>query len=217
MKTSTRRIRSSLTIGLSIVPALGLLAACGSDTPARPTGPGSTALAAPSITAADPTADLTRTTAEARRLLARGNEAFRAGKLFEPAGDSAVDHFAAAIALEPDDPAVREAVSDLLPLALARAEAVIVRGRREDAATLLDRIDGLAPGSPAVVALRGRLAAALRADAEAAARQAAAETAAASTDAAEAPGLEALPIAVDAIAIEVPAVRPVDLAEASRR
>jgi hypothetical protein len=207
---------------LAIASTIALLGGCGGEAPSRPAVADHAGPAGPIADRVVPRPDPAESSAELRRLVARGNQAFAAGRLFEPAGDSAIDHYAAAVAIDPNEPAVREAVSDLLPLALARAEAVIVRGSRADAAVLLDRIDRLTPGSPAIGALRGRLAAAIRADAEAEAA-AAARLAEANpepaplTDAAVAEQPTTPPITVDAIALDVAPVRPIDLADSSRR
>lgn len=230
--TVYRPASSSKILAAFALPALVVaLGGCGRAAPARdvadrgPEAAGTSTPAAPASIGADDTPRATATP-DVRRLIALGNTAFRDGRLFEPVGDSAIDHVATAHAIDPTDPAVREAVSDLLPLALARAEAVIVRGPRQDAARLLDRVDRLAPGSPAIAALRNRLAAAIRADAEAAARLAEAEDlrlTAGSGAAANPPGsmdADAAPasaVPIDPVVLERPAPRPVGLADLGPR
>jgi hypothetical protein len=233
--TVNRIASSSKILAALALPALVVaLGGCGRAAPARdvlagePEAAGTSSAAAPASIGAD---DAPRAAAapDVRRLIALGNAAFREGRLFEPVGDSAIDHVAAAHAIDPADPAVREAVSDLLPLALARAEAVIVRGPRQDAARLLDRVDRLSPGSPAIAALRNRLAAAIRADAEAAARltereapHATAEPAVAAADPTgptdgDADATPASAVPIDPVVLERPAPRPVGLADLGPR
>jgi protein TonB len=142
-----------------MAPVLGAfvvcLAGCAPGTPEPVAAPTATApAAAPSVPAPD---DDGRSVAA---LVARGNAAFRAGRLFEPREDNAFDLFTAALALSPDDPAAREALGDLFPLALARIESAIAAGDRADAERLLSALDAVLSDSPALAALRARLTAA---------------------------------------------------------
>lgn len=131
------------------------LAGCAPSTPEPVAAPSATApAAARSVPAPD---DDGRSVAA---LVARGNAAFRAGRLFEPREDNAFDLFTAALAQKPDDPAAREALGDLFPLALARIESAIAAGDRADAERLLDALDAVFSDSPALAALRARLTAA---------------------------------------------------------
>lgn len=95
----------------------------------------------------------------ARALVERGNAAFREGRLFEPPGDSALDHYVEALAMEASDESARAALGDLFPLALARIETAIAAGDVSVATRLLGKLERAYAESPALKALQERLAA----------------------------------------------------------
>lgn len=135
----------------ALVTAAALfLTACGQSDPAavapRPESP-VPARADASPETSDPVRDLRN----------RAIVAFRDGRLFEPAGDNALEHYVDVLAIEPDDPSAREALSDLFPLALARAEAAADQGALGESRRILDLLERAIAGSAAVAALRQRL------------------------------------------------------------
>lgn len=90
--------------------------------------------------------------------LASAGTAFRDGRLFDPPGDNALEGYAAVLAIDPDNVSAREALTDLFPLVLARAEVAASERRRDDAARLLNALDAGFPGSTAIASLRQRIA-----------------------------------------------------------
>lgn len=90
-------------------------------------------------------------------MVAAANAAFRDGRLFEPAGDNALELTAKALDDEPGHLAASELMADLFPLAVSRAESRIGAGDFAGAGTLIALLDASMPGSPSVAALRGRL------------------------------------------------------------
>lgn len=112
--------------------------------------------AAPAV-AASPQVPALEADPSAPDLVALGNAAFLADRLFDPPQDNAFNHFTAALAQDPDDAAAREALADIFPFALARVEAAIASGDRTEAGRLLDALDASFEDSPALAALRARL------------------------------------------------------------
>lgn len=113
------------------------------------------ATATPTVTTAARTEDRA---SELGQRLASAGTAFRDGRLFDPPGDNALEGYAAVLAIDPDNVSAREALTDLFPLVLARAEVAASEGRRDDAARLLNALDAGFPGSTAINSLRQRIA-----------------------------------------------------------
>jgi protein TonB len=135
---------------------LGLVCALGGAACSRSTDPTGADAAVAVPTTTDATADRTATN-PARDRLALAVSAFREGRLFDPSGDNALEHYAAVLALDASNAAAREALSDLFPLALARAEAAAARGDAADASRVLELLASVYPDSGAVASLRERL------------------------------------------------------------
>jgi protein TonB len=114
--------------------------------------------AAPAV-ATSPQTTAVESDPSAPNLVALGNAAFRADRLFDPPQDNAFDYFTAALAQNPDDAAAREALADIFPFALARVEAAIASGDLAEAGRLLDALDASFEASPALAALRRQLSA----------------------------------------------------------
>jgi protein TonB len=127
-----------------------LLAACGQSDPAAVAPRPESSVPVPADASQDASDPV-------RELRSRAIVAFRDGRLFEPAGDNALEHYVAVLAIEPDDPSAREALSDLFPLALARAEAAADQGALDESRRILDLLERAIAGSAAVAALRQRL------------------------------------------------------------
>lgn len=138
---------------MSLAVLSSLLVACGGR---EPESSPESAATAPGATVSSPPAD--RDPPVSIDHVTMGNAAFRAGRLFEPADDHALGHFVAALARDPGNAAAREALADLFPLALARSEAAIAAGDRSEAERILVALESVFDASPALVALRERLA-----------------------------------------------------------
>jgi protein TonB len=95
----------------------------------------------------------------AAELLARGNAAFRAGRIVAPAGDNALEFFLGARERNPDSPGAKEAIVDLIPATRAAVEARIGSDEVAEAQRILDLFERATPGSMTVNSLRARLAA----------------------------------------------------------
>jgi len=120
---------------------------------------------------------------------ARAAAATRDGRMYTPAGDSAIDHWLAARTQSPDDAAVATAIIELQPYLLIACEDAIARGQFDEARRLLSLMSRSTPRAPALPRL-GRAIAAGEAEAVAlAAREAQMEEEAkARADADAAPG-----------------------------
>ena len=79
-------------------------------------------------------------------LLARGRLAFVEGRLAEPVGDSALDHFAAIVAQDPEHAEANARLADVLEALFTRAEAALLAGELDLAATTIDHIRRIRPG-----------------------------------------------------------------------
>lgn len=65
--------------------------------------------------------------------LALANEAFKQGKLLEPAGESALDYYRSALALNPDSEAAKNGVRSVVDKVLGRAETALTAEHLEEA------------------------------------------------------------------------------------
>ena len=144
---TTRLWRSLLVHGLVV----SIIACSEPETPA----PIATPVPAPATTPTAPASAV----GSVRGLVEKGNAAFREGRLFEPPGDSALDHYVEALAMEASDESARAALGDLFPLALARIETAIAAGDVNVATRLLGKLESAYAESPALKALQARLAA----------------------------------------------------------
>jgi protein TonB len=183
------------------------LAACGDSSPPPPSAQTPAAGAAPA-TPVDAPEEAPAVPAETvEQLLARANAALAADRLFEPAGDNALELYLAAIERAEADTAgvdaadkpsrrlsdamtygdlvtqTRLAVTDILPYGLVWVERAINADSRPEAARVLALLERAQPGAASLQRLREQLneaeTRAERALADAAAREAAAAAAAA--------------------------------------
>lgn len=99
-------------------------------------------------------------------------------RFYAPAGDNAIEHYLALVALRPDDAALDTTLLELLPYAVIAAEQAIERAEFAEARRLIGLVARVDEGTPAVTRLQHALlraeaaeAARLQAEAEAAARQ----------------------------------------------
>ena len=193
----------------ALVIAAAALAACGDSAspPTAATGPA--AGAAPTAAIEEPVAAAPTETVE--KLLARANAALAEDKLFEPAGDNALELYLAAIeqaeaaaasggedskgkparlsdAMASADQVTQTkmAVTDILPYGLVWVERAITNDNRPEAARVLALLERAQPGATSLQRLRDQLAAA-EAEAERELSRAAATEAAAAEAAANPP------------------------------
>ncbi len=93
------------------------------------------------------------------RLLERAVSADRAGRLVEPAGDSAYDLYRQVLAIDPTQDAARQAVSALPRRAQTLAAHHIELGQWQQASEAIDALQAMAPLDPSLPELRSQLAA----------------------------------------------------------
>jgi tetratricopeptide (TPR) repeat protein len=89
--------------------------------------------------------------------LKQGQEALRAGRIAGDGDDTALAHFKAALALDPDNASAKSGLGDVAQALTVQANAAIDAGDREHAASLLDAAAQLAPKSADLAAARARL------------------------------------------------------------
>ncbi len=83
---------------------------------------------------------------QAELLLAK--EAFGQGKYLEPAGDSALDYYRSALALDPSSAAAKEGIRDVVDKILERAEASLTSEKLEDASRNIELARDIDPAHP---------------------------------------------------------------------
>ena len=86
--------------------------------------------------------------------LALGVRAMQERRIFAPAGDNAIEHYLAARAATPDDPAIAAALSELQPYAVIAIEQATARGDSAEAGRLIALIARGDPAAPALPRLR---------------------------------------------------------------
>lgn len=80
--------------------------------------------------------------------LALAKEAFSQGKYLEPAGDSALDYYRSALALDPNSTAAKEGIRDVVDKILERAEASLTSEKLEDASRNIELARDIDPAHP---------------------------------------------------------------------
>ena len=90
--------------------------------------------------------------------LKQGDEALRAGHIAGSGDDTALAHFKAALALQPDNPQARAGLGMVAQALTVQANAALDAGDATQAAGLLDQAAALAPKSADLAAARARLA-----------------------------------------------------------
>ena len=101
--------------------------------------------------------------------LAQGLEALRAGRIAGPGSDTALAHFKAALALDPENPQARAGLGKVAQALTVQAHAALDAGDTAQAGSLLDQAAELAPQSADLAAARARLASLLARSARSAA------------------------------------------------
>jgi TonB family protein len=92
---------------------------------------------------------------------ARAAAALQEGRLVEPAGDNALDHYLAILALAPADTAARTGISSVVDSLFTRAEDALLAGSLESAAAALDQVRRVDSASSRLAFLDAQLARAL--------------------------------------------------------
>ena len=87
----------------------------------------------------------------------QGRAALRDGRIAGPGDDTALAHFKAALALDPDSHEARAGLGDVAQALTVQANAAMDAGDREQAAKLLEQAQVLAPKSADLAATRARL------------------------------------------------------------
>jgi protein TonB len=123
------------------------------------TGEAAAALAAPATPA--PVPSPTEQMLAARR--ASATLALQEGRIAEPAGDNALEHYLAILALEPTDPEARSQLSGLVQTLFTRAEEALLAGSLDTAAAALDHVRRVDPASSRLAFLDAQLARSLAA------------------------------------------------------
>src|SRR3546814_10651699 len=80
----------------------------------------------------------------------RAARAMRDGRMYTPAGDSAIDHWLAARERDPDDVTTQAAIIDMQPYLLIACEQAIAADNFDEAHRLFDLMMRSAPGAPAL-------------------------------------------------------------------
>jgi TonB family protein len=93
---------------------------------------------------------------QAELLLAK--EAFAQGKFLEPAGDSALDYYRSALALDPNSAAAKEGIRDVVDKILERAEASLTSEKLEDASRNIETARDIDPAHPRLAFLDTQMA-----------------------------------------------------------
>jgi cellulose synthase operon protein C len=87
----------------------------------------------------------------------QGNDALRAGRIAGDGDDTALAHFKAALAIDPNNAQAKAGLGQVGEALIVQANAAIDSGDTDHARQLLDQAAGLAPGSADLLAARARL------------------------------------------------------------
>ncbi len=96
--------------------------------------------------------------AQVQRLVAAGARAAQAGRLLEPPGDSAYDHYRAALAIDPHNAPAQQGLAGLPRIAREAFARALSDGAPQRARSLLEALRELAPDDAELPALSARLA-----------------------------------------------------------
>ncbi|GGA34486.1 hypothetical protein [Dyella nitratireducens] len=89
--------------------------------------------------------------------ISQGNDALRAGRIDGDGNDTALAHFKAALAIDPNNAQAKAGLGQVAQALVVQANAAIDAGDADHARQLLDEADALAPGSADLIAARARL------------------------------------------------------------
>jgi TonB family protein len=90
--------------------------------------------------------------------LALAKEAFAQGKYLEPAGDSALDYYRSALALDPNSQAAKDGIRSVVDKILERAEASLTSEKLEDASRNIELARDIDPAHPRLAFLDTQMA-----------------------------------------------------------
>ncbi len=90
--------------------------------------------------------------------LALAKEAFGQGKYLEPAGDSALDYYRSALALDPNSTAAKDGIRDVVDKILERAEGSLTSEKLEDASRNIEIARDIDPAHPRLAFLDTQMA-----------------------------------------------------------
>ncbi|HEY6641682.1 TonB family protein [Povalibacter sp.] len=85
-------------------------------------------------------------------------EAFDQGKFLEPAGESALDYYRSALALDPENQAAKNGVRSVVDNILVRAEAALTAEKLEDAVRTIEQARTIDPAHPRLAFLDTQIA-----------------------------------------------------------
>jgi tetratricopeptide (TPR) repeat protein len=89
--------------------------------------------------------------------ISQGNDALRAGRVVGDGDDTALAHFKAALAIDPNNPQAKAGLGQVAEALIVQANAAIDSGETDQAKQLLAQATALAPNSADLVAARARL------------------------------------------------------------
>ncbi len=89
--------------------------------------------------------------------ISQGNDALRAGRVVGDGDDTALAHFKAALAIDPNNPQAKAGLGQVAQALIVQANAAIDSGETDQAKQLLAQATALAPNSADLVAARARL------------------------------------------------------------
>ncbi len=89
--------------------------------------------------------------------ISQGNDALRAGRVVGEGDDTALAHFKAALAIDPNNPQAKAGLGQVAEALIVQANAAIDSGDTDQAKQLLAQATALAPNSADLVAARARL------------------------------------------------------------
>lgn len=149
---------------LAAVALAGVLwfAFAGKDgAPPPPAGPAASEDGAATTAPPPPVATAPATeTLSVPELLSAARVAFGERRYVEPAGNSALDLYARALAADADNAEADNGVQRVVAIAVAQLQATIRSGQFDDATSLLERLHAVAPDDPALATAAQELAAA---------------------------------------------------------
>jgi len=95
--------------------------------------------------------------AAAEAFLQKGREAFTAGRYIDAKGNGALDHFKAALGLDPTNAEARDGVHRVAEVMLARAETALLEQKIREASSAIKVAKGVEPGHPRIAFLEAQV------------------------------------------------------------
>ena len=127
-------------------------------TTAPATGTAPVATEAPATQPAEPaTSPAAQPAAANQGLVARARELRDAGRIYAPAGNNAIEAYAAALAAMPGDRDVQAEFADVIDQAISQGETAMLQGRVSDAAAAIGLVQRVDPGNSRLPFLSAQL------------------------------------------------------------